>query len=193
MTEDKVLLLISSKLSFYGVVTLKVALDHVPHTYKATSKGAIRYSSIADIMNKKGFSVSPIEVRRYLELLEQFCKTFLSSCLELGEIPWKLTEEKDCRFNKFISPPVECCLKCDESLIMHNRPTNPIVYGATGPLPASKVTLECKACKITYGVGHFSDESGRHFYPKEIQLPLIEASNVTYMDKNFYNWIPSLG
>lgn len=129
MTEDEALLLISSKLSFYGVVTLKVALDHVPRTYKATPKGAstpIRYSLIADIMNKKGFSLSPIEVQRYSELLESFCKNFLSSSLELGEILWQLTGEKDCRFNKFISPPVECCLKCDESLSMHNRPTDAI-------------------------------------------------------------------
>jgi len=104
------------------VVTLKVALDHVPRTYKATPKGAstpIRYSLIADIMNKKGFSLSPIEVRRYSELLETFCKN-LSSSLELGEILWQLTGENDCRFNKFISPPDKCCLKCDESLIMHN-------------------------------------------------------------------------
>lgn len=76
---------------------------------------------------------------------------------------------------------------------MHNQLTNAIVYGATGTLPASKFTLECKACKTSYGVGHFSDESGRNVYPKKIQLPLIEASNVTYMDKDFCKWIPSFG
>lgn len=32
LTEDQALLLISSKLSFYGVVILKLALNHVPVT-----------------------------------------------------------------------------------------------------------------------------------------------------------------
>ena len=104
-----------------------------------------------------------------------------------------LTEEKDYRYNKFISPPVESCLKCDESLTMHNQPSKAIVHGTTGPLPASKVTLECKNCKTTYGIGHFSDEDGHHFYPSDKQSPLIEASNVMYMERNFYKWIPSLG
>lgn len=150
MTKDQALALMSSKLTFYGVVMSKLALDHVPRTYSATAKGestSIRFMLISDIMNKKGFSASVIEVQKFAQLLEQFCKKFLSSSLELGEILWKLTEERDCCFNKFISPPVECCLKCDDSLLTHNQPTKAIVYGATGPLPATKITLECKPSK----------------------------------------------
>lgn len=196
LTEDQALLLISSKLSFYGVVILKLALNHVPVTYSATLRGsstAIRYSLVASILKKKGFSISPSDVKNYAEILERCCNDFLSSTLDLQDVLWELTAEDDYRFNKFIAPPVESCLKCDESLSMHNRPSKAIVYGSAGPLPASKITLQCRHCETIYGVGNYSDESGRHFYANEIQSPFIEASNVSYMDRNLYKWIPSLG
>ena len=196
LTEDQALLLISSKLSFYGVLVLKLALNHVPVTYRTTLRGTstpIRYTLVAAIMNRKGFSVSPCDVQQYAEVLERFCQNFLSSTLQLQDVLWELTAEGEYRFNKFIAPPVESCLKCDETLGMHNRPCKAVVYGPGGPLPASKVTLECKHYKIQYGVGHFSDDSGRHLYPRSIQSPLIEASNVSYMERDLYKWIPSLG
>lgn len=196
INEDQALFLLSSQMSFCGVVYLKLALDDVPSSYSATTRGTstpIRYVFVADIMNKKGFPMTPNNAKTYSEFLERYCRNFLSSYIALGEVLWALTEEKDYRYNKFISPPVESCLKCDESLTMHNQPSKAIVHGTTGPLPASKVTLECKNCKTTYGIGHFSDEDGRHFYPSDKQSPLIEASNVMYMERNFYKWIPSLG
>ena len=96
-------------------------------------------------------------MKNYAEVLERFCENFLSSAIKLQDVLWELTAEDDYRFNRFIAPPVESCLKCDGSLAMHNQPSKVIVYGSTGPLPASKITLECKHCKTTYGVGNFSD------------------------------------
>lgn len=194
--EDKALLLLSSRMSFTGVLILKLALDHVPRTYSATARGTstpICFSFVADIMTRMGVPISPTTAQTSCDFLERYCKNFLTSSFALGDNLWTLTGEKDYAYNKFISPPVESCLKCDEPLRMHNRPTEATVHGPTGPLPSSKITLECKDCKTTYGIGHFTDASGRHFYPKGIQSPLIEASNVTYMDRNFYKWIPSLG
>ena len=196
INEDQALFLLSSKISFYGVVNLKLALDHVPSSYSATTRGTstpIRFVFVADIMHKKGFPMTPTDAKTYAEFLERYCRNFLSADIALGDVLWTLTEKKDCRYNQFISPPVESCLKCDKSLTMHNQPSKATVHGATGQLPASKITLECKNCKTTYGIGHFSDESGRHLYPNDIQSPLIEASNVMYMERNFYKWIPSLG
>ena len=193
LTEDQALLLISSKLSFFGVLVLKLALNHVPVTYRTTIRGTstpICYSLVAAIMSKKGFSVSPCDVQKYAEVLERFCQNFLFSTLQLQDVLWKLTAEGEYRYNQFIAPPVESCLKCDEALGMHNRPSKAVVFGSGGPLLASKITLECK---IQYGVGHFSDENGRHLYPRKIQSPLIEASNVSYMERDLYRWIPSLG
>lgn len=196
VSEDQAMQLISAKLSVHGLLSLKLALDHVPRTYSAKTRGtstSIREFLVSEIMKKKGFPLSPADVKSYVLVVERFCPTFLSSTLDIGDILWELSGESEYRFNRFITPPVESCLKCEETLSMHNQPSKAIVHGVTGPLPASKVTLECKSCKTTYGVGHFSDESGRHFYPKEKQSPLIEASNVTYMDRNLYKWIPSLG
>ena len=195
INEDKALLWLSSQIS-YGVVNLELALDHVPSSYSATTRGTstpIRFVFVANIMHKKGFPMMPTDAKTYAEFLERYCRNFLSADIALGDVLWTLTEEKDCRYNQFISPPVESCLKCDKSLTMHNQPSKATVHGATGQLPASKITLECKNCKTTYGIGHFSDESGRHLYPNDIQSPLIEACNVMYMERNFYKWIPSLG
>ena len=196
INEDQALLLLASQISFYGVVNLKLALDHVPTSYSTTTTGTstpIRFLFVADIMSKKGFHVTPSDAKTYSEFSERFCKNFLSSSIVLGELLWTLTAEKDCCYKKFISPHVESCLKCNESLTMHNQPSKAIVHGAAGPLPAIKITLECKDCKTTYGICHFSDENGRHFYPKDLQMPLIEASNVMYVERNFYKWMPSLG
>ena len=196
VNEEQALQLLSAKLGISGLLALKLALDHVPRVYSAKTRGtsiSIRDSLVAEIMNRKGFSASPSEVTSYVEVLERFCRNFLTTALELGDILWELSGESAYRFNKFISPPVELCLKCDKTLVMHNQPSKAVVHGATGPLPATKVTLQCKTCKTSYGISHFTDESGRHLYPKEIESPLIEASNVAYMERNFYKWIPSLG
>ena len=195
LNEDQALLLISSKLSFFSVLILKLALNHVPVTYRTTQRGTstpICYTLVAAIMNKKGFSVSPCDVQKYAEVLVHFCHNFLSSSLQLQDVLWELTAEGEYRFNKFLAPPVESCLKCDETLGMHNCPSKAIVYGSSGPLPASKINLEYKHCKTQYGIGHFSDDSGRHLYPRKIQSPFIEASNVSYMERDLYRWIPSL-
>ena len=67
LTEDQALLLLSSKLSFYGVLILKLALNHVPVTYRSTQRGTstpIRYTLAAAVMNKKGFLVSPCDVQK---------------------------------------------------------------------------------------------------------------------------------
>jgi len=39
MNEDQALLLLASLISFYGVVNLELALDHVPSSYCATTRG----------------------------------------------------------------------------------------------------------------------------------------------------------
>ena len=63
LTEDQALLLISSKLTLYGVLVLKLALNHVPVTYSVTLRGTstpIRYSLVASILKNKGFFYIPI-------------------------------------------------------------------------------------------------------------------------------------
>lgn len=96
LTEDQVLLLNSSKLSFYGAFILKLALNHVPGTNSATLRGTstpICYSSVAATMNKKSFSILPSDVKNSAEVSEHFCKKFLSSALKLQDVSWEHTAE----------------------------------------------------------------------------------------------------
>ena len=169
---------------------------HVPPTLSKTMRGSsvpIRFSFVSDIMSKIGFPLSLAEAKSSFEFLKRYCPKCLSSSVALGDILWSLTGDNGCHFTKFITSLVESCLKCEERLQMHNNPTKAIVHGSMGPLPASKITLECKECITTYGIGHFTDESGALIYPRGIQSPFIEASNVSYMNRDFYKWIPSLG
>ena len=168
ITEEQALLLLCSRISFSGLVTLKFSLDHVPKTYSSVQRetGApIRFSFVTDIMRKRGFELSPVEVQRYVQMLERCCPNFLLSSLDITETLWTLTEERGYRYNKFIAPPVETCLNCDNALSMHNLPSKAVIYGAKGPLPASKITLQCRRCQIIYGVGNYTDDSGQHLYP----------------------------
>ena len=102
INEDQALLLLASQISFYGVVNLKLALDHVPSSYSAMTRGTstlIRFLFVADIMSKKGFPITPIDAKTYSEFLQCYCKNFFSSSIALGEVLWTLTAEKDCPYN----------------------------------------------------------------------------------------------
>ena len=196
LKEDQALLLLSVAMGLHGEVILKLALDHVPPTLSKTMRGSsvlIWFSFISDMTSKMGFPLSPAEVKSSFEFLEQYCPKFLSSSIALEDILWSLTGDNCCHFNKFVITPEESCLKCEQRIQMHSSPTKVIAHGSTGPLPASKLALECKECKTTYGIGHLTDQSGAHIYPKGIHSPFTEASNVSYMDHNFYKWKPSLG
>ena len=96
-----------------------------------------------------GVQILPTKAKTSCNFLEHYCKNFLTSSFTLGDYLWTLTGERDYRYNKFISLPGEFCLKCEEPLQMHNQQTKATVHGPTGPLPASKISHECKDCKRT--------------------------------------------
>jgi hypothetical protein len=54
------------------------------------------------------------------------------------------------------------------------------------------VSLECRDCSIKYGVCKYSDEHGARYYHSHLTLDIIEVSNVTYIHKDLYKWMPSL-
>ena len=194
ISEEQALLLLSAKLTFVGVVRLKMALDHVPTAINMKSRAAnapLRFSLVSEILAADGISMDSGEVQQYAEILQRYCPYFCQFGFDLSDTLWKLTSEGKFRFNKFISPPVELCLSCHGHLTMHRQPTNAIVYGNTGPVPASKIALECRNCNMTYGIGSYSDGRGKHLYPEPHGL--IEVSNKTYVDRKLYEWIPSLG
>lgn len=142
-------------------------------------------------MTYRKFKCQLVEVQKYGGILESCCPSFSSSAFELDDSLWKLTGEGDTRYNRFISQPVQCCVNCDAGLTVQNAPSCAIVFEGTGPFPMTKITLECHNWNTKYGVGYFSNESGKHLYLEKFQSYLVEASTVTYMDKNLYKWIPS--
>ena len=194
ITEQQALLLLSSKLTFAGLVRLRMALHHVPATINMKSRGEnepLRFRLVSEILAAYGIALDAGGVRQYAEILQRFCPSFCQFRFDMSDTLWKLTEERKFRFNKFITPPVESCLSCHGNLTMHRQPTNAVVYGSTGPLPASKITLECRSCDLKYGIGSYSDDCGKHLYHEPHSF--IEVSNQTYVDRNLYKWIPSLG
>ena len=176
ITEYQALLLLSSKLTFRGVVLLKMALDHIPLTVSVIPRGTtipLCLSFAKQILEKNGVKLSEAEVQIYARIAERCCSVFCTSFkFELDDSLWELTGEGVYHYNRFIVPPVESCLHCDNALAMNNMPSKAIVYGTTGPLPATKVTLCCNRCKTSYGIAFCSDEKGKHLYPKKHESPL---------------------
>ena len=91
-----------------------------------------------------------------------------------------------------LTPPVTSCIRCEKLLSMKNYPASAKLFTTNGPIPCSKITLECRSCSCTYGVYSYADERGTHLYSQEIKVDTIEISNVTYIDFNLYKWFPAL-
>ena len=91
-----------------------------------------------------------------------------------------------------MAPPIHPdCLNCKQPLSIKNKPTKVTLFTLKGPIPSTKLRLRCRECAVQYGVCSFSDKSAEHLYPKSMRPPLAEASNVCYLEKGLYEWIPS--
>ncbi|CAB4029202.1 Hypothetical predicted protein, partial [Paramuricea clavata] len=75
---------------------------------------------------------------------------------------------------------------------MRNNPSSAILFTLNGPVCCRKVSLECRDCSIKYGVCKYSDEHGARYYQSHLTLDIIEVSNVAYIHKDLYKWMPSL-
>ncbi len=95
----------------------------------------------------------------------------------------ELTAIESMPFNRFSTLPLKTCLSCERSLTMKNFPAKVKIFTMDGPLPCSKITLECRSCSCVYD---FSDKLKMHFYLEEMQIDLVEVSNVTYLDLELY-------
>ncbi|XP_068734584.1 uncharacterized protein [Montipora capricornis] len=120
ITEDQALLLLSSKLTFRGVVLLKMALDHIPITVSVIPRGTtipLRFSFARQILEKNGVKLAEAEVQIYAHIMERCSSVFGASFkFELDDSLWELTGEGSYHYNRFIVPPVESCLHSDNAL-----------------------------------------------------------------------------
>ena len=97
-------------------------------------------------------------------------------------------------FNKFLTPPVRTCLRCQKLLTMRNYPANVKLFTTEGPIPR-KSHWSAGAVLACTEYPNFNDDLGNHLYPTGIDcspIEIIEVSNVTYIDRKLYKWFPSL-
>jgi len=133
------------------------------------------------------------DVHLHVSYLEKYCMEFLCTpkVLPYNKL-WKLCENSGYHYTRFLSPPLKSCLNCGEGITMHNAPSKTKSCTLEGPIPALKITLECKGCKKSYGITRFTDSTVTHFYPKSISSDVIQMPNTSYMTQELYRWIPSL-
>ena len=198
--EEEALMILASKFSFRGLYLLKAVIKHVPKTYsmKLSEFGGVslRTQLIYEITSASDTPVASLnrdELEFTVNFMECNCVQFLSmgEPLEQNKL-WEISERSEYPLTKFLAPPVSTCLSCEGNLTMHNRPTRARLFSLEGPVPASKITLECRNCKISYGIARYTHDGKSHYYPKTFTGGIIEVSNTTYMSERLYKWIPSL-
>lgn len=198
LTEDEALQLLASKLSVNGLYNLRRAINHVPDNITRVVDGTSMRSTLIfklfeSLSSPNSENITIQDLSLYTQFAEMYCSSFLS-VKENDNHLWKLTEKENLSFNKFLTPPVSLCMHCNKKLSMRNNPCKAKLFTLNGPIPCTKVTLECRDCGHIYGICNYSDAMGTHFYPRAINngVELVEVSGVTYFEQKLYEWFPSL-
>ena len=158
--EEETLVILSSKITFKGVLFLKATIRHVPKTYvmkctdssAASLRSVIIYEMVRSDCASSLSSLSKEEVDCYVNFLESFCLNFIAFRPLPKEQLWNMCEGGKYNFTTFLSPPVSTCLRCERDITMHNPPSKAKVFTLEGPIPATKIILECRSCKTSYGI-----------------------------------------
>ena len=144
--EEEALIILSTKITFQGVLFLKTAIHHVPKTFvmKCSDYGgaSLRSVLIYEMVSGSQTSLSSLskeEVDCYVNFLESSCPNFIASSPLPDEQLWNMSEVGKYCFTKFLSPPVSRCLCCDGNITMHNPPSKAKVFTLQGPIPATKI------------------------------------------------------
>ena len=122
----------------------------------------------------------------YIKFAETYCSSFFK-VKESDDHLWKLTGSFFWRRQYRNACSATRSFLC---AAIHPRPY--ILFTLDGPVPCTKVMLECRECFHVYGVCNHRDESGTRFYPEDFNIDLVEVSNVTYFHFKLYKWFPSL-
>lgn len=90
--------------------------------------------------------------------------------------------------------PVMYCLNasCDGRGLAVYESTNVTIFTINGPMPTTKINLKCSKCTTNYSYSKFGNKfsSGDRYYNKE--CPLVEASDVVFLDCKLYHLFASL-
>lgn len=167
-------MILAFKFTFRGVYLLKVVIELVPKTYSMKQSEFGSVSQRPQLINKKTsagdtpvVSLNRDEVEFTVNFMESNCVQFLSMGEPLEENNlWEISERSEYHLTKFLAPPVSTCLSCEGNLTMHNWPTRARLFSLEGPVPASKITLECRNCKISYGIARYTHDDKSTITPK---------------------------
>ena len=106
--------ILASKLTMKGLLTLAMAVNHVPAPYSQTGHKDredypnMRLYAIGVIMKKAGFTFEARLLQSYVTLLETRCPSLLSSyCQDFNDVLWKATEDESFNFVTMMVSPRE--------------------------------------------------------------------------------------
>ena len=189
----------------FGYETITWIMTAICHVPKAFERGKnMRSAIILEIVDllcpdKKFTALSLNEIVSFIEEFVPNCSTLLVPELtrsrKFEEALRQLTKKGGLQYGAFISSPVTECSSCGSLLCAPNPPSSCTLYTCRGPKPATKLTLRCQGCKISYGMSMTTQKSGvSSYYPQNVTVSseFIEVTNVVYMEKKLYRWIPSL-
>ena len=158
LPENAKMCWLTAKFGLPSISKLCIALKSVPQSLT----GSQRVQAIAEYSGLAEKDVVELE-----EFITSQCPVTLS---DLPEPP------------SILAPPVGQCYDCDGSLVS-NHSTQVKCYTTSGAKFATKITLRCRKCCITYNYAHFGnkDELGFRHYP--VAQPYVEVSDTIYFDR----------
>ena len=140
--------------------------------YKYRKNKSAIILEIVDLLCPDKKFTAPL-LNKIVSFIEEFvphCSTLLVPELthsrKFEEALRQLTKEGGLQYGAFISPPVTECSSCGSLLCAPNPPSSCTLYTCCGPKPATKLTLRCQACKISYGMSMTTQKSRvSSYYP----------------------------
>ncbi|CAB3985836.1 Hypothetical predicted protein [Paramuricea clavata] len=190
--------LLSLMFGFDMVSWVMATIQHVPRVFSRRKNSCAKI--IFEIANKlcqeKHLSLPVVdEMVKYIEEFVPELNVLETQQTRFEDALSSLNGKDGVNYGGFIAPPVEDCMLRGTVLTSPNALSSCTLYTVNGPKPCTNLSLRCQGCKVSYGrsMTHYSSGNAS-YYPKEIirKDNLVEVTNVVYMEKKLYRWIPSL-
>ena len=99
--------------------------------------------------------------------------------LQLGTPPtdilWQATTKTGVPHLHFLAPPTELCYRYHSPLYANNPPTSIVLYLQDGPIPVSKIILQCTRCNLNYHPDMYGNDTEGYRYYDAIQ-PVVKCT-----------------
>ncbi len=190
--------LLALMFSFDTVSWVMAAIQHVPRVFsrRKNSRAKIIFEITNSFCQEKHLSLSVVhEIVKCVEVFVPELNVLETQRTRFKDALASLNGKVGINYDGFIAPPVENCTLCGTALTAPNALSSCTLFTMDGPKPCTKLSPRCQGCKVSYGRSMTHHSSGNAFYyPKEIikKDNLVEVTNVVYMEKKLYKWIPSL-